>query len=77
MGSAMTLPFADRGYAVHLVGTHLDEYIVASVKARGFHPKLNVTLPSSVKAFSHLELYAALGVDTDLVLLGVSSAGID
>ena len=24
MGSAMTLPFADRGFEVRLVGTHLD-----------------------------------------------------
>lgn len=77
MGSAMTLPFVDRGYTVHLVGTHLDEDIVASVKARGFHPKLKVTLPPGVKAFSHLEFGSALGVDTDLILLGVSSAGVD
>jgi glycerol-3-phosphate dehydrogenase (NAD(P)+) len=77
MGSAMTLPFADRGYTVHLVGTHLDETIVASVKAKSFHPKLKVTLPSSVKAFSHTEISSALGTDTDLILLGVSSAGVD
>jgi glycerol-3-phosphate dehydrogenase (NAD(P)+) len=77
MGSAMTLPFVDRGLAVHLVGTHLDEDIITSVKAKGFHPKLKVTLPASVKAFSHLEFGAALGSDTDLILLGVSSAGVD
>ena len=27
MGSAMVLPFADRGMKVHLVGTHLDRAI--------------------------------------------------
>jgi glycerol-3-phosphate dehydrogenase (NAD(P)+) len=77
MGSAMTLPLVDRGYTVHLVGTHLDETIIASVKDRSFHPKLKVTLPTSVKAFSHREFGSALGTDTDLILLGVSSAGVD
>ena len=77
MGSAMTLPLADRGYTVHLVGTHLDEDIVASIKASSFHPKLKVTLPSDVKAFSHGEFGSALGMDTDLIVLGVSSAGVD
>ncbi len=77
MGSAMTLPFVDRGYTVHLVGTHLDEHIVASVKAKSFHPKLKVTLPKSVKAFSHTEFSSALASDTDLIVLGVSSAGVD
>jgi glycerol-3-phosphate dehydrogenase (NAD(P)+) len=76
MGSAMTLPFADRGFAVRLVGTHLDEAIVDSVRAKGFHPKLSVTLPSAVRGFSHREFGAALGGDTDLILLGVSSAGV-
>lgn len=77
MGSAMTLPFVDRGYTVNLVGTHLDEEIIESVKASNFHPTLKVTLPSSVKAFSHLEFGSALGLDTDLILLGVASVGID
>ena len=77
MGSAMTLPLVDRGYTVHLVGTHLDETIITSVKDRSFHPKLKVTLPTSVKAFSHRLFGSALGTDTDLILLGVSSAGVD
>lgn len=77
MGSAMVLPFVDRGYTVHLVGTHLDENIVANVKASSIHPKLKVTLPPAAKAFSHGEFASALGTDTDLILLGVSSVGVD
>lgn len=76
MGSAMTLPAADRGMAVRLVGTHLDAEIIDSVKAKNFHPKLNVTLPAAVTGFHHHEFAAALGGDTDLLLLGVSSAGV-
>jgi glycerol-3-phosphate dehydrogenase (NAD(P)+) len=75
MGSAMTLPLADRGMAVRLVGTHLDDAIIASVKANRFHPKLNVTLPSQVQACVSQELPVALD-GADFILLGVSSAGV-
>ncbi len=76
MGSAMAFPFSDRGYKVRLVGTHLDSEIIASIKTKQFHPKLNVTLPASVQAYAYSELAVALDDDTDLILLGVSSAGI-
>jgi glycerol-3-phosphate dehydrogenase (NAD(P)+) len=73
MGSAMTLPFADRGFDLRLVGTPLDDAIIENVKDKNFHPRLNVTLPKSVKAFSHDEYKAETG---DLILLGVASAGV-
>jgi glycerol-3-phosphate dehydrogenase (NAD(P)+) len=76
MGTAMALPFADRGMEVRLVGTHLDRSIIASVAATGRHPGLNVTLPARVKPFEHEDFASALGHDTGLILLGVSSAGV-
>jgi glycerol-3-phosphate dehydrogenase (NAD(P)+) len=76
MGSAMCLPSRDRGHAVRLVGTHLDRDIIDSVKATGRHPKLNVKLPEGVQGFHHEDFAAALGNDTDLIVLGVSSAGV-
>ena len=76
MGTAMTLPFADRGFDVRLVGTHLDGAVIESVLARNFHPRLNVTLPEGISAFPHDRLHDALTADTDIVLLGVSSAGV-
>lgn len=77
MGSAMCMPSASRGHTVRLVGTHLDAEIIDSVKATGHHPKLNVLLPDGISAFHHHEFGAALGSDTDLVILGVSSAGVN
>ncbi len=77
MGSAMTLPFADRGMTVRLVGTHLDRAIIDSIKATGLHPKLNVTLPTGISAYHHEDFGTALGTDTDVILLGVASAGVD
>jgi len=76
MGSAMCLPACDRGHEVRLVGTHLDRDIIGSVMADGTHPKLKVKLPDGVKPYHHDSFAAALGADTDLVILGVSSAGV-
>lgn len=76
MGSAMIFPARDRGHEVRLVGTHLDQAIIDSVAATGRHPRLNVKLPDGVKAFAHGDFGKALGDDTDLVILGVSSAGV-
>jgi glycerol-3-phosphate dehydrogenase (NAD(P)+) len=76
MGSSMCMPLVDRGHEVRLVGTHLDDHIIESIAGNGLHPKLNVTMPSSVKGFRHNGFAEALGDDTDIVLLGVSSAGV-
>ncbi|PZF75312.1 glycerol-3-phosphate dehydrogenase [Aestuariivirga litoralis] len=76
MGSAMCLPARDCGHAVRLVGTHLDTEIIDSVKATGRHLKLNVRLPDGVTGYQHDEFAKALGTDTDLLLLGISSAGV-
>jgi glycerol-3-phosphate dehydrogenase (NAD(P)+) len=75
MGTAMCLPFTDRGMDIRLVGTHLDEDIIASIRAKRFHPKLGVTLPDSVRAYRYNELASALQA-ADFVLLGVASAGV-
>jgi glycerol-3-phosphate dehydrogenase (NAD(P)+) len=75
MGSALCLPLVDRGHEVRLVGTHLDESIITSLRQDGVHPKLALELPRSIHAFSHTELPAALQ-GADLLVLGVSSAGV-
>lgn len=77
MGSAMCLPACDNGHSVRLVGTHLDRHIIDSVRATGLHPKLNVTLPDGIATFHHEEFGQAIGNDTDLIILGISSAGVD
>ncbi|MER9595781.1 hypothetical protein [Mesorhizobium sp. M0244] len=76
MGSAMTLPAAHAGNRITLVGTHLDEEIVGSVASTGRHPRLNIILPGAVTACSWTEFGAAIDDGADLLVLGVSSAGI-
>jgi glycerol-3-phosphate dehydrogenase (NAD(P)+) len=76
MGSAMAFPACDNGHEVRLVGTHFDQAIIDSVAKTGRHPRLNVKLPDGVKAYSHVDFGKALGRDSDLIILGLSSAGI-
>lgn len=76
MGSAFTLPLADAGVAVRLVGTHLDRTLIEGVRRDRVHPRLGTPLPESVQVFQDDDLASALDETVDLVVLGVSSAGI-
>jgi 3-hydroxyacyl-CoA dehydrogenase len=51
MGSAMAVVAADRGHSVSLVGTHLDEPVISSLEATHLHPKLGLTLASTVTVY--------------------------
>lgn len=77
MGSAMAMPAAAMGHQIALVGTHLDEEIIRSVRGNGRHPRLNVTMPEGLTAHLWTEFAEALADDTDLLILGVSSLGVD
>jgi glycerol-3-phosphate dehydrogenase (NAD(P)+) len=77
MGSAMAVVAGDSGHSVALIGTHLDVAIINSVKETGLHPKLGVALPSTVKAYQWDRFGEAFGRGADLLILGVSSAGVD
>ena len=76
MGSAFCFPAADAGNSVRLVGTHLDLAWIRSVRETGVHPKLRTKLPEQVIPFTHDQLGEALRPTCDLIVLGVSSAGI-
>lgn len=75
MGSALTYPAADNGHEVRLVGTHLDEEIIASCRQTRIHPRLRRPLHESVKVYSHAEVGAALE-GAEVVGLGVNSRGV-
>ncbi len=77
MGSAFSVPLCDSGCGVKLVGTHLDESIIETVKATGKHPRLGISLPAAVVPYTINELSDAMTEDVDLVVIGVSSAGVE
>jgi glycerol-3-phosphate dehydrogenase (NAD(P)+) len=72
MGSALAVPLADNGHDVRLVGTHLDREIIDSVQATGYHPRLEVDMPESVRAFQLEDAEAAFD-GAEIVLSGVVS----
>ena len=77
MGSAFAQLLADAGNDVCLVGTHLDQDIIDSVKHKRLHPNLNVKLPHRIDAFSHEELDEVMAGPIQLIVFGVNSAGVE
>ena len=75
MASALTVPLADNGHQIHLVGTHLDGDIIGSIQATGVHPGLQVKLPDAVRAYPVEEAEEAFD-GADVVLSGVNSFGV-
>lgn len=75
MGTAFTVPLADNGHDVALVGTHLDSDIIAALRAGRPHPRLGVVTADRVRPHTHEELPRVLD-GADMVVLGVSSPGI-
>jgi glycerol-3-phosphate dehydrogenase (NAD(P)+) len=75
MGSALSVPLADNGHDVRLIGTHLDRDIIESLRSTGVHPGLRRELPGSVRLHQLEEIDEALeGVE--IVLSGVNSFGV-
>ena len=77
MGSAFTVPCVDNNNEVTLVGTYLENELVASIKKnKNFHPSLKTTLPSklNIEIFENLKTTMEEGID--LVVAAISSVGI-
>lgn len=75
MGSALCVPLVDAGHDVRLVGTHLDDEIIESLRRDGAHPKMKLELPRSIRPFFVHQLEEAMR-DVEIIGVGVSSAGV-
>ncbi|MBW7885159.1 MAG: glycerol-3-phosphate dehydrogenase [Caldilineaceae bacterium] len=76
MGSAFTMPLADNGHAVRLVGTHLDGDFIEEIQETRVHPKLKSRLRDTVMPYTYDRLDEAIQ-GADLVVVGVNSLGIE
>lgn len=76
MGTALSWPLSENGHAIRLVGSPLDDQIIASIRATGTHPRLQRAVPPRVEAYPARAVTQALR-GADLVINGVSSFGID
>ncbi len=76
MGSALAFPARENGNEVRLVGTPLDKDIITECLKTGKHPKFDRAFPDGVKYYYFEQVEQAL-VDTDFIIGGVSSFGVD
>ena len=76
MGTAFSMPLADNGHQVRLVGTHLDGDIIEEIHDSRVHPRLKSRVRDAVTPYTYDRLGEVLQ-DADLVVLGVNSLGIE
>ena len=78
MGSAFSVPCLENKNEVILVGTHLEDDLINSIKSKNnFHPTLKVELPSKLKIEKFDKLNSILENGVDIIVAGVSSIGIE
>ena len=78
MGSAFSVPCADNYHEVYLVGSFLEDELIDEInKLNNFHPILKCQLPKKVNIIKFSEFNKDINKDIDLLVVGVSSKGID
>ena len=76
MGSAMARPASDNGHQVRLVGSPLDDQIIAALKAGKDHPTLKRSFAGVATPYYITELKEALQ-GAEVIVAGISSFGVD
>ena len=78
MGSAFALPCLDNNHDINIIGTHLEnEFINRLINNDNFHPGLNTAIPKKIKIYKFDKFDEVLKTNVDLIVLGVSSKGIE
>ena len=78
MGSAFALPCLDNNHDVNIIGTHLEnEFIDHLKKNKNLHSGLNTQIPEGIKIFKFEKFNELFKSTIDLIVLGISSKGIE
>ena len=78
MGSAFAVPCLENKNEVTIIGTHLEDDLIDSIKSNNnFHPALKVELPTKLKVEKYEKLKLILEREVDIIVAGVSSIGIE
>ena len=78
MGSAFALPCLDNNHDINIVGTHLENVFIDELKKNNnLHPGLNTEIPQEIKIFKFEKFDEILKSNVDLIVLGISSKGIE
>ena len=77
MGSAFTVPCVDNNNEVTLVGTHLENELIAGIKKnKNYHPSLKTNLSARLNVERFENLKSIIEKGTDLIVAAISSVGI-
>ena len=77
MGSAFAVPCVDNNNEVILVGTHLENELIASIKKnKNFHPSLKTNLPLKLNIERFENLKSIIEKGADVIVAAISSIGI-
>ena len=78
MGTAFAYPCLDNNHDINIVGTHLEDSFIDNLKKKNnLHPGLNVKVPEGIKIFKFDKFSEILKSKVDLIVLGISSKGIE
>jgi glycerol-3-phosphate dehydrogenase (NAD(P)+) len=78
MGTAFAFPCLDNNHDVNIIGTHLENDFIESVlKNKRLHPGLNINIPAGINLIKFEKFDSILSANIDLIVLGVSSKGIE
>ena len=77
MGTAFAYPCIDNKHDVSIIGTHLENDFIDGLKKKYFHSGLNLEVLKNIKFFKHELIKKKFQTKPDLVVLGVSSKGIE
>ena len=77
MGTAFAYPCYDNKFEVNIVGTHLENNFIDELNKNHYHLGLNQKVIESIKFFKHDSINDVFENKPDLVVIGVSSKGIN
>ena len=77
MGTAFSIPCSDNNHQVSIVGTLLENEFIDKINLTRKHPALNCDNPSKVNFFKFEKLSEELKKKVDLIVIAVSSKGIE
>ena len=78
MGAAFANPCLDNNHDINIIGTHLENDFIENLrKNNNFHVGLKTNIPSAVKIFKFDKFSDILKTKVDLIVLGISSKGIE
>ncbi len=78
MGTAFAYPCLDNNHDISIVGSHLEDNFIDNLKKNeNFHPGLNIKIEKKINIFKFKDFDKLFANKVDLIVLGVSSKGIE